>query len=96
MSILIKPIVTEKASLITEKENNYTFLVSKSANKIEIKKKIEEVYGVTVEKVRTLNIAVIRKTRHTKKGIQQMRKGASKKAIIKLKEGDVIDVYNKL
>jgi len=55
MSILIKPIITEKATLGSELHNRYTFLVHPKANKVEIKKAVEAAYGVTVEKVRTLN-----------------------------------------
>ena len=55
MSVLIKPIITEKATLGSELYNRYTFLVHPKANKVEIKKAVEAAYGVNVEKVRTLN-----------------------------------------
>ena len=63
MSILIKPIITEKATNDSEVNNRYTFSVDKKANKIQIKKAVEEAYGVTVEKVRTLNYAPKRSVR---------------------------------
>jgi len=54
MSILIKPIITEKATADSEMNNCYTFLVTPTSNKVEIKKAVEATYGVSVEKVRTL------------------------------------------
>ena len=53
MSILIKPIITEKATAQSEDLNVYAFEVARSANKVEIKKAVEEFYGVNVETVRT-------------------------------------------
>ena len=54
MSVLIKPVVTEKTTSESELRNRYTFLVDPKANKVEIKKAVEATYGVTVDKVRTL------------------------------------------
>ena len=65
MSVLIKPIITEKATLGSELHNRYTFLVHPQANKVEIKKAVEAAYGVSVEKVRTLNSGPERKLRYT-------------------------------
>lgn len=96
MSILIKPIITEKATTASELSNRFTFLVSKTANKIEIKKAVEAVYGVSVEKVRTLNYGSERKMRYTKTGIQNGKTSATKKAIVKVAEGDSIDFYSNL
>ena len=70
MSILIKPIITEKANNDSELNNRYTFQVEKSANKVEIKKAIESAYGVKVIKVRTINVRSDRRIRYTKAGIQ--------------------------
>ena len=56
MDILVKPILTEKATNESELRNSYTFIVSKDANKIQIKKAIEESYGVSVIKVRDYDI----------------------------------------
>ena len=61
MSILLKPIITEKATRESELRNRYTFLVNPKANKVEIKKAVEAAYGVTVEKVRTLNYGTERR-----------------------------------
>ncbi len=96
MSILIKPIITEKATTASELSNRFTFLVSKTANKIEIKKAVEAAYGVTVEKVRTLNYGSERKMRYTKTGIQNGKTNATKKAIVKVAEGETIDFYSNL
>ena len=63
------------------------------ANKVEIKKAVEAAYGVSVEKVRTINVRPDRKTRHTKTGIQNGKTNAVKKAIVQLAEGEMIDLY---
>jgi large subunit ribosomal protein L23 len=96
MSVLIKPIITEKATLGSELHNRYTFLVHPQANKVEIKKAVEAAYGVSVEKVRTLNSGPERKLRYTKTGIQRGKKNATKKAIVQVAEGDAIDFYSNL
>jgi large subunit ribosomal protein L23 len=88
MNILIKPIITEKATNDSELNNRYTFQVNVKSNKVEIKKAIEKAYGVSVEKVRP-----DRNTRHTKAGIQHGKTNAVKKAIVQLAEGESIDLY---
>ncbi len=94
MNILIKPIITEKAVSDSELNNRYTFVVDKRANKLEIKGAVEEAYGVSITDVRTMNYPVARNTKFTKKGIVTGMKGAYKKAIIQLAEGESIDFYN--
>lgn len=96
MDILIKPILTEKATDESELRNSYTFIVSKDANKIQIKKAIEESYGVSVIKVRTMIYGAKSVTKYTKRGIQSSKKGAYKKAIVKISEGDRIDFFANL
>lgn len=96
MSVLIKPIITEKVTADSELNNRFGFLVSKTANKVEIKKAIEDAYGVSVEKVRTMNYGPERKTRYTKTGIQHGKTNAVKKAIVQIAEGDTIDFYSNL
>ncbi|MBT8271538.1 MAG: 50S ribosomal protein L23 [Bacteroidia bacterium] len=93
MSILIKPIITEKATLDSELKNCYSFYVNTNANKIEIKKAVEDTYGVSVNKVRTINVRPDRRTRFTKTGIQHGKTNARKKAIVQLAEGETIDLY---
>ncbi|WP_242085808.1 50S ribosomal protein L23 [Aestuariivivens sediminis] len=96
MSILIKPIITEKATADSELKNCYWFSVNPKANKIEIKKAVEAAYGVSVEKVRTINVRPERKTRYTKTGMQHGKTNAVKKAIVQLAEGEMIDLYSNL
>ena len=93
MSILIKPIITEKANNDSELNNRYAFQLEKSANKVEIKKAIESTYGVKVIKVRTINVRSDRRIRYTKAGIQFGKSNAIKKAIIQIAEGESIDLY---
>ena len=96
MDILIKPIITEKATADVENFNRYTFLVNPKANKVEIKKAVEAAYEVSVTKVRTINVRPDRKTRNTKTGIQIGKTNAVKKAIVQLAEGDAIDFYSNI
>lgn len=96
MSILIKPIITEKATNDSELHNRYTFVVAKSANKIEIKGAVEAAYGVSIESVKTSNYPTKRTTKYTKKGLVSGMKGGYKKAIVQLAEGESIDFYNNL
>lgn len=96
MSILIKPIVTEKMTDQGEEMNRYGFIVDKSANKIEIKKAIEELYGVTVESVNTMRYGGKAKSRYTKSGIITGKSKSYKKAIITLAEGENIDFYSNI
>ena len=96
MNILIKPIITEKATADSEMNNRFTFLVNTTANKVEIKKAVESAYGVSVNKVRTQNYGPERKTRYTKTGLQRGQTNRIKKAIVDVAEGDAIDFYNNL
>ncbi len=96
MSILIKPIITEKATRFAEESNVFSFVVNPKANKVEIKKAVEATYGVSVNKVRTINVRPERSTRYTKTGIQTGKTNAVKKAIVQVAEGDTIDFYNNL
>jgi large subunit ribosomal protein L23 len=94
MSIVIKPIITEKMSGLTEKMNRYGFVVQLEANKVEIKNAIEKLYGVNVESVRTMRYIGKVKMRNTKSGINSGLVGRCKKAIVSLAEGDTIDFYS--
>lgn len=96
MNILIKPIITEKATTDAEEKNRYGFVVANQANKIEIKDAVESAYGVSVTKVRTMNVRPDRKTRYTKTGIITGKTNAYKKAIVQVAEGDTIDFYNNI
>lgn len=96
MSVLIKPIITEKMTSDSELYNRYGFVVDPKANKLQIKEAVEETYGVSVKKVRTMNYGPTRRTRYTKTGIQTGKSNAFKKAIVDVEEGDVIDFYSNL
>ena len=96
MGIIVKPLVTEKMTSISEKSGRYGFIVSPKANKIEIKREIETMYNVTVVSVNTINYAGKNTSRYTKKGFVKGRKNAFKKAIVTLKDGDTIDFYSNI
>ena len=96
MSILIKPIITEKATKDSELLNRYAFVVNLKANKIEIKEAVQATYGVSVEKVRTMIYPVKRSTKYTKKGVVESKVSAYKKAIVELAEGENIDFYSNI
>jgi len=96
MSILIKPIITEKATNDSELNNRYTFVVANKANKVEIRKAVEQTYGVAVTAVRTMNYPIERSTKYTKKGMVNGMTGGYKKAIVSLADGDTIDFYNNI
>lgn len=96
MEILKKPLITEKASALSEKAGKYTFLVEKKANKVEIKKAVEKMYGVNVEEVNTAIIASKPKNRNTKTRIISGRKSSYKKAIVQVAKGETIDFYNEI
>ena len=96
MNILIKPIITEKATNDAELKNRYGFVVNPKANKIEIKNAVESAYGVSVTKVRTMNVRPDRRVRYTKSGIQTGKTNAYKKAIVQVAEGDTIDFYSNI
>ncbi|MBQ2506885.1 MAG: 50S ribosomal protein L23 [Bacteroidaceae bacterium] len=96
MAFIIKPLVTEKMTAITEKQNKFGFIVRPQANKLQIKKEVEELYNVTVTDVNTMNYAGKNKTRYTRAGLVKGRTNAVKKAIVTLKEGDTIDFYSNI
>lgn len=93
MSILIRPVISEKANGVSETRNRYTFLVDVKANKSEIKHAIQQTYGVKVTKVNTLISAPVVKTKFTKSGLQVGKSNKLKKAMVDIKEGQTIDVF---
>ncbi len=93
MSVLKKPLVTEKVSALNEK-GKYGFFVDIKANKVEIKKAVEKQYGVNVESVNTMSVMGKLKTRYTKAGVLSGRQQNYKKAIVTLAQGEVIDFYS--
>ena len=96
MNILLKPVITENATDESELKNRFTFLVKTDANKLQIKKAVENTYGVSVDKVRTMRYGAEKRIRYTKTGMQRGKSPRIKKAIVQLSEGDTIDFYNKL
>ena len=96
MNILIKPVITEKMTAEAENLNRFGFVVDRYANKIEIKKAVEEAYDVTVESVRTMVCIGKKRTRGTKSGFISGRTKTYKKAIVTLMAGDTIDFYSNI
>ena len=96
MAIIIKPIVTEKMTAAGEKLNRYGCVVARNANKVEIKKAVEEMYNVQVTDVNTLIRAPKVKQRWTKSGLLKGAQQAYKKAIVTLAEGETIDFYSNI
>jgi large subunit ribosomal protein L23 len=96
MDILLKPIVTEKMTSQGDKFNRYGFLVARNANKLQIKKAIEELYSVTVDSVNTMRYGGKIKSRNTKSGLLIGKTSATKKAIVTLAEGNKIDFYSNI
>ena len=100
MGYIVKPLVTEKMNSITEKFPNrfgfIVFIVRPEANKLEIKKEIEDLYNVTVVDVNTSYYMGKTKSRYTRRGLSKGQANAYKKAIVTLKEGDTIDFYSNI
>ena len=97
MGYIVKPLVTEKMNSLTEKfPNRFGFIVRPEANKLEIKKEIEDLYNVTVVDVNTSLYMGKTKSRYTRRGLSRGQANAYKKAIVTLKEGDTIDFYSNI
>ncbi len=97
MAFIIKPLVTEKMTKITEKQpNRFGFVVRPEANKLQIKAEVEELYNVTVVDVNTCRYSGKRQSRYTRSGLIRGQKNAFKKAVVTLKEGDTIDFYSNI
>ena len=94
MDILRKPILTEKASLLTEKLNRYSFKVDPKANKLQIRQEIEKMYSVKITSINTMVVFGKTKNRSTKAGFVSGHAAKYKKAVVTLKDGDVIDFYS--
>ncbi|HJE38837.1 MAG: 50S ribosomal protein L23 [Candidatus Amulumruptor caecigallinarius] len=96
MDIQITPIVTEKATRLQEKLNRYTFRVSPDANKHQIKSLVEQLYGVKVEAVNTMQVRGKNRSRWTRSGLLRGKTTAYKKAVVTLAEGETIDFYSNI
>lgn len=91
-NVLIKPHITEKSTGLSQK-GKYVFVVTRDANKIDIKKEVEKMYGVSVSAVNTMVRPGKMKQRQTKKGVAKGVAGRFKKAIVTVTSGDNIDFY---
>ena len=96
MAYIIKPLVTEKMTGITDKLNQFGFIVRPEANKLQIKAEVEALYNVNVVSVNTMRYAGKNKSPYTKAGLLSGRTNAYKKAIVTLKEGETIDFYSNI
>ena len=96
MNIIVKPVVTEKMTQLGDKLNRYAFIVDKKANKIQIKKAVEELYDVQVDAVNTIRYGGKRKSRFTRTGVVSGKTSSYKKAIITVAEGELIDFYSNI
>ncbi|MDB5190716.1 MAG: ribosomal protein [Segetibacter sp.] len=94
--VLVKPILSEKSNGQQEKLRRFAFKVNRKANKLEIKKAVEEFYGVTVTDVNTAVVPGKNKTRYTKAGFVKGQKPAYKKAMVTVAEGETIDLYGNI
>ncbi len=95
MGVLIRPLVSEKMTDMAE-SGKYAFVVDKGANKVEIKKEVEKIYGVNVTSVNTALMPGKPKTRYTKTRVLTGGSQSYKKAVVTLAEGDLIDFYSEI
>ena len=96
MAYIVKPLVTEKVTDLTEKHNVFCFVVRPEANKLQIQNEVEALYNVKVVSVNTVNYAGKNKSRYTKAGLLRGKTNAFKKAYVTLKEGETIDFYSNI
>ena len=96
MEIIIRPVLTEKMTAQGEKLNRFAFIVDRRANKLQIKSAVEQMYGVTVVDVNTVNYHGKRKSRYTKAGLLTGRTNHFKKAFVTLAGEDKIDFYSNI
>lgn len=85
--VLLSPLLTEKGTLLKEKDNKVLFKVARDANKIEIKKAVEEIFKVKVNRVTTINC----KGKKKRLGRHEGKRPDWKKAVVALKEGEKLD-----
>lgn len=85
--------ITEKAEKLSTKRNQYTFVVARDVNKIEVSKAVEKMYNVSVESVNTLMMPGKAKSRNSRNAVIKGRKPSYKKAMVTLKAGDEINIF---
>lgn len=96
MTVILKPIITEKMTHLGEKLNRYGFMVDRRANKLQIMQAIKDLYGVDVASVNTMVFSGKNKSRFTKSGVISGRTSTYKKAIVTLAKGETIDFYSNI
>ena len=96
MIIIKKPVITEKMTAISEKLNRYAFIVDVRANKLQIKKAVQDLYGVQVAAVNTMRYDGKLKSRYTKTGVVEGKRDMFKKAIVTLAKGETIDFFSNI
>ena len=96
MGVILKPVITEKMTDKGDKLNQFGFIVDNSANKLQIKEEVEELYGVQVLSVNTMNYSGKRKSRFTKSGVISGKTKAFKKAVVTVAEGEIIDFFSNI
>lgn len=87
--VILAPVVSEKSYDLIEDHNQYTFIVDRRASRTEIKEAVQAIFGVTVEKVNTIN----RRGKWKRTGWVRGRRSDQKRAIVKLAPGDSIDIF---
>jgi len=95
-NVLIKPIISEKSEILSDDFGKYSFVVEKSANKIQVKNAVEEMFGVNVASVNTINVPAKAKSRNTKSGVLKGNVSGYKKAIVTLVDGESIDFFGEI
>lgn len=94
-AIIKKPVITEKATNQSEKSNRFSFVVDRTANKLEIKDAVEKLYGVQVTEVRTMNYGGGKSSvKYTNKGIVEQKSKQWKKAVVTVADGETIDLFS--
>jgi len=96
MGVILKPVITEKMTDKGEKLNQFWFIVDNTANKLQIKEEVEDLYGVQVLSVNTMNYSGKRKSRFTKSGVISGKTKAFKKAVVTVAEGETIDFFSNI
>lgn len=91
--ILQRPIISEKSEILADKQNQYSFVVAKDANKVEIKKAVEAKFNVNVVSVNTVIMPSKSKSRNTKSGVVKGRRPSFKKAIVTVADGEILDYF---
>ena len=87
--VILRPVISEKSYNLIESEGQYTFQVDRRANKNQIKHAVEEAFDVSVQKVNTTNV----KSKPKRQGLTRGRTATWKKAVVKLVEGDRIELF---